>query len=612
MQIISLSTNRLKSWRTVLEIAGAVALAGAGAFFIATSWRKWPDPLLDFGQQLYNAWQLSNGAVLYRDVGCIYGPLSEYLNAGVFRLFGPGLVVLAIANLIIFAAITVSIYLLIRKCWSVLAAWLSTLIFISVFGFSQFVDAGNYNYATPYANETIHGMLISLLLCYALFTWANSPTAARSLVCGLLLGATLVLKPEFIFAAVLMTCVAAFARWRWRGLPEIGVFAGWMIGVLLPSAVFAIYFAQFLPWHRAFLVTSQAWLSAFNPSFNSSPLATRLLGFDEPWSRLAAGLTATGLACAVIFFLVGTLFLFERNRQKWIRLTIASALVLIFAWLGVREIMWEEIGKCLSGLTLIYCLISGVAFLRNTKQSTVDLRVGILRLLLAGLALTFLMRMFLNPRIYHYGYYQAALAAVLIPAVMIGELPDWFQTTGWQARGLAAVATLAVVLPGAAKLAIRSQNALRLKTETVASGRDRFYCFPAGMDPTGALVNAVVNVLQEKASGGTVTLLPEGESINYFARLRNPVPHACFYQGAMETETETELVSDLQKQSPDWIVIISRDLIAWGIERYGEKSGAGQEVLHWVEQNYDKVAWTGGDPLDYREHGAIILRKQSP
>jgi hypothetical protein len=45
------------------------------------------------------------------------------------------------------------------------------------------------------------------------------------------------------------------------------------------------------------------------------------------------------------------------------------------------------------------------------------------------------------------------------------------------------------------------------------------------------------------------------------------------------------------------------------IERYGEKSGAGQEVLHWVEQNYEKAARTGGDPLDYREHGAIILRK---
>lgn len=601
---------KFKAWRSTLEMAGIIILAIGTIFFIATSWRKWPDPLIDFGQQLYNAWQLSNGAVLYRDVGCIYGPLSEYLNAVVFWLFGPGLIVLAIANLIIFAGISTSIYFIVRKCWGVLAAWLSTLIFVSVFGFSQFVDAGNYNYATPYANETIHGMLISLLLCYALFTWANNSTAALSFFCGLLLGATVVLKPDFIVAAVLMTCVASVARWRWYGLPGSVVFAGWISGVLLPSVVFAIYFVQFLPWDRAFLATAQAWLSVFNRSFNSSPLAIRLLGLDKPWARLPEGLIATGRACAVILALIGTLCLFERNRQQWLRLTIAATLVLILAWLGVREIKWEEIGRCLSGLTLIYLIISLFAFLRSPKQPFVGARVRLFRLLLACLALALLMRMFLNPRIYHYGYYQAALAAVLTPAVMIGELPNWFRTTGWQARSLAAVATLAIVLPGAAKLAIRSQNALRLKTETVACGRDRFYCFPADMDPTGVLVNATINAIREKAHGGTVTVLPEGESINYFARLRNPVPHACFYKGSMETKTEAELVADLEKRPPEWIIIVSRDLIAFGIERYGEKPGAGQEVLRWVEQNYYKTARTGGDPLDYREHGAIILRKR--
>jgi hypothetical protein len=170
---------------------------------------------------------------------------------------------------------------------------------------------------------------------------------------------------------------------------------------------------------------------------------------------------------------------------------------------------------------------------------------------------------------------------------------------------------LAVVLPGIANLAKRSQDALRLKTEAVASGRDRFYCFPTGMRSTGEIVNAVTDVLREKASGETLTVLPEGESINYFARLRNPVPHACFYKGAMETQTEAELVTDLQKQSPYWIVIVSRDLIGWGIERYGEKSGSGEEILRWVEQNYKQVGSIGGDPLDYRERGAIILRKYS-
>jgi hypothetical protein len=218
--------------------------------------------------------------------------------------------------------------------------------------------------------------------------------------------------------------------------------------------------------------------------------------------------------------------------------------------------------------------------------------------------------MFLNPRIYHYGYYQAAVAAMLVPAVMIGELPAWFGARS-RARWVAAVGTLVIVLPGIGNLAKRSENALQLKTFAIAHGRDRFYSFPAPMDPIGEIVDAVTDVLREKGQGETLTVLPEGESINYFARLRNPVPHACFYKGAMETQTEAELVTDLQKQAPYWVVIISRDLIGWGIERYGDKPGDGQEILQWVGHNYKQVVSMGGDPLDYRERGAILLRKYS-
>ena len=131
------------------------------------------------------------------------------------------------------------------------------------------------------------------------------------------------------------------------------------------------------------------------------------------------------------------------------------------------------------------------------------------------------------------------------------------------------------------------------------------------MDPIGEIISAVTDVLREKGEGQTLTVLPEGEFINYLARLRNPLPHACFYIGAMETATDAEMVADLQARSPYWIVIISRDLIGWGIERYGEKPGSGEEILHWVEQNYKQVVSIGGDPLDYRERGAIVLRRYS-
>src|SRR6266496_3630213 len=192
------TTMKLNVWRARLEVVGLVALAGTAAFFVATSWRKWPDPLIDFGEQLYSAWQLSQGAVLYRDVDLLYGPLSQYFNAVIFRIFGPGL---------------------------------------TVFAFSQFVDAGNYEYAAPYSHEVIHGTLICLLLCLALVHWVDNPTRSRSFLVGLLFGLTVILKPEFIVAGVLMICVAGVARWRLRSVPQARVLFAGAAGAILPTTL---------------------------------------------------------------------------------------------------------------------------------------------------------------------------------------------------------------------------------------------------------------------------------------------------------------------------------------------------------------------------------------
>ena len=61
----------------------------------AISWQKWQDLIVDFGQQAYVPWQLAEGQVLYRDIFYIYGPLSAYTHALLFKIFGSGILVLA-------------------------------------------------------------------------------------------------------------------------------------------------------------------------------------------------------------------------------------------------------------------------------------------------------------------------------------------------------------------------------------------------------------------------------------------------------------------------------------------------------------------------------------
>jgi hypothetical protein len=72
---------------------------------------------------------------------------------------------------------------------------------------------------------------------------------------------------------------------------------------------------------------------------------------------------------------------------------------------------------------------------------------------------------------------------------------------------------------------------------------------------------------------------------------------------------EALLVDELQRQPPDFVVIISRDLREYGINRYGEAPGRGQLLLRWVSTNYRVIKAVGGDPLDVQQRGAIILQR---
>src|SRR5688500_18130463 len=96
--------------------AGAILVALAGVVMCAWSWGKWPDPVIDFGREVYVPWRLSEGEVLYRDIVSYFnGPLSPYAHALLFKLFGVGLRTLVIFNLILIALLATMLYRLIAQ-----------------------------------------------------------------------------------------------------------------------------------------------------------------------------------------------------------------------------------------------------------------------------------------------------------------------------------------------------------------------------------------------------------------------------------------------------------------------------------------------------------------
>ena len=589
-----------------LEFLGIVLLAGLAIFFVATSWRKWCDSLIDFGNGLYAAWRLAHGALLYRDVNTDYGPLSQYFNGALFALFGPGMMVVVAANLAVFVAISSLLYILCRRAWGVVPAFAASTVFIVVFAFSQFVNIGNYNYATPYSQETTHGLLACLLLVIVLARWVEDPTVGLSLLAGGLFGVTAVLKPEIMLAAAMTTLAAALIRWRYLGLPATRVTVAWALASAIPTTAFTLYFAIFFDWKAALAAASHGWLSIRDLSGDMAQGS--FLGLDRPSEHFLQHAVATLVACLLIGVIAGVAWLADRSSRRW-QLPVAVGLLLIaVAAPAAVLIPWVQVGRCLLGLMLLYLSICAAVISRRETDDNRQLQT--LRLLLCILATVLLSRMVLNGRIYQYGYYQAALAAVLVPAIMIGELPSWLRL---RPRGtwIVMVGCAALIVPGLVILANRSQALLGARITPVGEGRDLFYTFPSEIEPRGAIVDDVITELHNRSAKGTLLVVPEGAMINYLARLPSPVAPLYFYAGVTENGRERQVVTELDQHPPDWIVLISRDLREYGIQRYGERPGRGEEILSWIDREYERVWSVGGDPLDYRQRGGVILRRKT-
>lgn len=256
---------------------------------------------------------------------------------------------------------------------------------------------------------------------------------------------------------------------------------------------------------------------------------------------------------------------------------------------------------------IIYFFISAAAFIRRPVSEEVP-PAKLIRLLLSVLAAALMARMVLNGRIYQFGFYQASLAGLLVPAILLSELPLRLGL-GRCGRIMITTGCLALFIPGVLILAKRSQDTLRFKTMAIGQGADRFYAFPADKDARGEIVRVLSESLAKK-QGQTLVVLPEGVMINYLARLPSPVSGFYFYSAVTRNGREEEIVAGLQRQPPDIVAIVSRDLREYGIQRYGENPGSGQQILTWVANNYTVVGSIGGDPLDYRQRGGMVLTRK--
>jgi len=587
------------------------ALLLSSAFLALTlwSWGRWPDALVDYGQQLYVAWRLAEGDVLYRDLAWLHGPLSAWLDGGLMRVFGAHLWTLALFNHLVVAAVTVLWLRLLRPLVSRTAAVTGALAFLGLFAFAQYLPVASYNWICPYTYEITHGVALALAAVLVLGRHAETGATRHLAGTGALLGLVFLTKTEVFLAALVALAGGLVALHVHRRAPlrdslravlrSLGLM---LVTAAAPVLAAALWLTPHLGLPDAVGSLLSPYRHALDPRLAGVPLYRRLAGLDRPLTHLLQMLLALALLAVALGALTGLARLAGRKERRWRWIADLGLLGLfaVLAW-NLDAVPWLQLARPLPLLLLGLLVATGRRLLRRdgtTPASIVTLWMLVL------LALALLAKMPLSTRLYHYGFALAMPATVLLTALAVDRLPPWLARRGGRGDRLqmALVAVVALAILGHLSLTAERRAA---KTVWIDAGYDGFWA-----DRRGVGVNAAVAALERLAApDDTVLVVPDGILVSYLARRPSPVRYLNWVPTEVRIFGEDEMLADLRSAPPDWVVVVDKSTAEHGARWFGRDYA--RKIGAWIEEEYEPVGGIGAEPLTGRGFGVRWLRGRS-
>jgi hypothetical protein len=566
-------------------------------------WSRTGEIILDFGNELYTAWQLSQGKVLYRDVACLYGPLSPTLNAAVMRIFGPSLNTILTANLIILILTTLMLHQLLRIMSSALAAATGTIFFLCIFALSAPTRLTNYNFLTPYAHQITHGFLLCLAAIWCIDWFYRTRSSRAAIAGGLLTGLTFLTKPEIFLGCAAAYFLGLFAAiWLTRPKRITAIIVVAVISTALPPLIAFLYFASKMPAHAALDGVLSGWQFVNNPSVLSTPFYKGSFGTDQPITNSLLMLEYAGIyavaAAALAFLATIAVKLWGRRQSIVFALVLGAVACLSLLQIGNQfASFWADAGRGLP-LFAIFAAILTFRHLANARDDQTIARRALLQWTLAILSLSFLAKIFLFARLYQYGFVLAVPCAMLAVIGLIDWLPNWIQKKS---------ASPAIIQMGAigffAALIIHNLAV----TQRVLSERTLSIPLTFGgtawTRPTNSASVVIIRWLtRDTRPTDTIAIIPDAAGINYAAGRSSSVPYTEMHPMGLNLYGESNVTFAFNNQPPDYILIMDFSETAFGARTFGRDYGL--DLSSWIAHHYRPIAIfsTGDHPIYLWRH----------
>lgn len=587
---------------------GWAILASLFVILLAATWRRWPDPIIDFGRDLYIPWLMSKGAALYRDIEHSYGPLSQSVNAMLFRVFGPTLTTLAATDAFLAGLLAILIYRILFVTTGNGAAFLGTLTYIAVFAFGNYTKITNYNFICPFSHEATHG----LILCLAAFHAWQMAFLRRSLnamgLAGLFTGLCFLARAE-TFVAAMALAVVALVLWTFTG-------TGSWKKTATALAIFCFFLALPASVWRLFTdlrSATGAWYVLLQSGAPTMPFYSGIMGMDHLGTNLLAMIVEFVGVLAIAILLV-YLSLRLGNRPK----AGAALVILLFLFMAFGPAQWMNTGRSIPLLVASVLALNVRRMWRDRKRPDAN-RQSLLLVLWGTLALALLIKLFAHVQLFHYGFYLALPATLLLIAAAMTDRENACAAMAHRmhiplppkSTSIVTAAIGAFVIAFCGQSLWISSGNYSYRTLAVGAGANRFFVLPQRLDERGPAVNACLDwCRQHMDPAATLAVLPEGVSLNFLSAHASSVRYINFSPFEFSAFREGRILSEFRAHPPDYIVLADRDVTEFGVAHFGVE-GYGAEILRWVRQEYSPVFQIGPTPFTGPEFGMEILKHRS-
>ena len=587
---------------------GLVIVLLAAAIMLVWTWRTWPDALVDFGRELYLAWQLAEGKTLYTDLAYFNGPLSPYLNALWFRLFGPSILTLVVCNLVILVGLIFMLYHLLAQISNYRAATIACLTFVVVFAFGQTSSVANYNYLCPYSHEMTHGLTLSVAAILLLGGFQRRRKLVWLCAAGCALGLVFLTKAELFLAAVLAVAVGlSLSLWIQRAAPRRAtlVLGCFLIAALLPVAAAFVLLSRAMPAAQALRGTLGSWTAVMDPELTALGFYRRLMGLLDPVSQLKSILLWI-LGYAAVFVPAAGISLALRRPENRTTRNAAVLFVLALAAVGalLEKVPWLQMSYPLPVIMfLLGVAILAVLLKQPHRPQAAPRRVT--QLTMTILAFGLMAKVILKVELHHYGFVLAMPAALVMVVALLAWAPDLIDRRGGYGHAFRAVSLGAWVAVSFALL-LMGNHFLRQRTYPVGRGPNLIYANARGPMVAQALEEILARVGPEE----TLAVLPEGVMLNFLAGRVNPTPYVNFMPPELIIFGEERMLAAFRAHPPDYVVLVGKSTAEYGYRFFGRDYG--RNIYAWVQANYRELKLIGAPPLRDDRFGMLIMQRAEP